>query len=199
MSGLVVGIFVGGASRRMGGVPKGLLPALECDGTTVVERTARLAQTVATEVVLVGTNEAYAHLGLRMLKDACSDAGPLAGVVSLLAHASAHGDDAIGLACDMPHLTISLLARLARADSSHPIVAPRDGDRWSALFARYRASRVLPTAEKYLAHANRSLQALFDAAGTFALALSDEERLTLSDWDAPADVERSRTNLRGEG
>jgi molybdopterin-guanine dinucleotide biosynthesis protein A len=192
MSDVVVGLLVGGASRRMGGRPKGLLPAIENDGTTIVERTLRLSRAIASEVVLVGAHEAYAHLGCSTLPDAAIGAGPLGGVAALLRHASERGMDAVGVACDMPYVTESLLLRLVRAEHGpSPIVAPREDGRWSTLFARYDAACVLPFASAQLATPDKSLQALFRKAGVWELPLSDEERCALSDWDAPADVERA--------
>lgn len=186
MSVGVVGIFVGGASRRMGGYPKGLLPATEKDGSTIVLRTLRLADAIASEVVLLGAHDAYRHLPCRTLVDEREGAGPLGGLVTLLSYAK--DSFAIGLACDMPYLTAPLLRRLATATDAAPIVAPRDGGRWSALFARYDAARVLPMARAHLVSENHSLQTLFEEARAHELPLSSEERLALKDWDHPGDM-----------
>jgi molybdopterin-guanine dinucleotide biosynthesis protein A len=57
----VAGVFVGGAARRMEGMPKGLL--LASDGRTLVEHTSSmLLEAGASEVVLVGRSTAYEHL-----------------------------------------------------------------------------------------------------------------------------------------
>jgi molybdopterin-guanine dinucleotide biosynthesis protein A len=182
----LVGIFVGGASRRMGGFPKGLLPD-RSGSTTVIERTLRLAEQVASQVVLVGARDEYARLGYPMLADARSGTGPLGGLVTLLEHAGA--GRVIGIACDMPHLTAPLLSRLASfAREGRPIVAPRETNRWSALFARYDAARVLPLARARLETTDTSLQALFHDAGAEELVLDDSERRALADWDTPDDL-----------
>jgi molybdopterin-guanine dinucleotide biosynthesis protein A len=192
MSVNVVGVFVGGKSRRMGGFPKGLLTF---EGVTIVERTIRLARTIASDVVLVGARPEYASLGCSMLPDARPDVGPLGGLVALLEHAKR--GVAIGVACDMPRLTESLLSRLADCEpGASPILAPRDGGRWSALFARYDAARVVPIARRRLAESDTSLQALFEELGTAELLLDDEERRNLSDWDTPDDIDGA-SELRG--
>jgi molybdopterin-guanine dinucleotide biosynthesis protein A len=186
MSVAVVGIFVGGASRRMGGFPKGLLRN-PSEGTTLIERTLRLAEQIASEVVLVGAREEYAGLGYPMLVDARSGVGPLGGLVTLLAHAGQ--GRALGVACDMPYLTALLLARLADFEGDkRPIVAPREANRYSTLFARYDAARVLPFAQARLETADTSLQALFNEAGAEELPLDESERRALADWDAPEDI-----------
>ena len=199
---LVAGIFVGGASRRMGGRPKGWLPAPEPDGggghVSVLERTVSLARSCCAEVVLVGRAEAYAKLQLPVVADATTAdggvaEGPLAGLVALLEHVGSGG--AIVLACDMPYLTAAMLARLAGFAPEAPAVAPRDpeGLVWSPLFARYDAVRVAPVARAKLERGERSLRAVLDAVETRELPLSPEERLALRDWDTPGDVDDPRT------
>jgi molybdopterin-guanine dinucleotide biosynthesis protein A len=138
-------------------------------------------------VVLVGENGAYTSLGLDALADARPNAGPLGGLVSLLERA---GDGAaIAVACDMPFLTAPLFARLASHAPSAAAVAPRDGDAWSPLFARYDASRVLAEAKRRLASESHALQPLLDAVGAEPLPLAPDEARALRDWDSPADIE----------
>jgi molybdenum cofactor guanylyltransferase len=185
--GIVAGIFVGGRSRRMGGNPKGLLVAP--DGGTILARTIALVREVADEVVLVGTNAAYASFDLPVLTDAAPDAGPLGALVALLDYAGERR--AIAIACDMPRITAELLARLAGEHDDAAIVAPRDGPRWSPLFARYDAPRALADARARLVAGVHSLQPLLDAMNARELVLNGEERRGLLDWDAPEDIDRS--------
>jgi molybdopterin-guanine dinucleotide biosynthesis protein A len=196
MSVDVVGIFVGGKSRRMGGFPKGLL-ILEC-GESILERTIRLAETIADDVVLVGARKEYESLGCPMIADARSDVGPLGGLVALLERA--HHGVAIGIACDMPYLTRAMLSKLADSGAGAcPIVAPREAGRWSALFARYDSERVLPFARARLAASDTSMQALFNEVGAAELAFDDEERRALYDWDTPDDMSGARAARADEG
>jgi molybdopterin-guanine dinucleotide biosynthesis protein A len=180
-----VGIFVGGQSRRMGGEPKGLL-RIAADGPTIDAGTIALARAITENVWLVGEHDAYAHLGLPMIPDAAPQAGPLGALVALLERVEA--GDAIALACDMPHVTEAMLARLATHEPGAVAVAPRSDDRWSPLFARYDAARVLPLARARLASGSRALQALLDAIGASELPLSESERVALHDWDSPEDI-----------
>jgi molybdopterin-guanine dinucleotide biosynthesis protein A len=181
---IVAGIFVGGASSRMGGRPKGLLATPS--GPTIVERLAALCANARLPAVLVGANEAYARLGLPTIGDAVPGAGPLAGLVGLLAGTDAAS--AIALACDLPHLTGALLERLARAPSAAAALAPLRDGRYEPLFARYDRARVLPLAEAQLATGDHSLQRLLRTAAAEPFPIADGEWPLLADWDEPADT-----------
>jgi molybdopterin-guanine dinucleotide biosynthesis protein A len=180
----VAGIFVGGSSRRMGGVPKGLLHAP--DGRTLVERTcSMLAVAGASEVVLVGAQAAYAYLGLPMLEDRPPRIGPLGGLVALLERAGE--GHALAIACDMPFVSTDIFEQLLAAHDA-PVVAPRQGGRWEPLCARYSAPSVLPIARRRAQGIRHSLQGLLDEACAAEIALTDEDLRRLRDWDTLADV-----------
>lgn len=181
---LVVGVFVGGASTRMGRT-KALLAAPE--GVTLVERQVRLARAIGAEVVLVGRRDDVPAIA-PVLDDARVDAGPLGGLVSLLTHAGER--PAIALACDMPFVSEDLLARLAEAPPAL-VLAPRREGRWEPLCARYDASRVLPVARETLARGALAMQGLLDALGAVELVLEPGEASLLDDWDTPTDVSGS--------
>lgn len=192
---MIAGIFVGGRSRRMGGRPKGLLLApADARGSraSIVLRTRALAREQCDEVVLVGSAEPYARLGVSAISDVTTSAGgahqgPLGGLVALLEHA-AHGP-VIALACDMPYLASSVLARLATFAPGAAAVAPHEDGVWSPLFARYDAARVAPVARAQLEAGERSLWRVLQAVDARELPLSPDERATLRDWDEPSDVE----------
>lgn len=175
---MIGGIFVGGAGTRMGGAAKGLL--LGPDGQPLVVRTAELLRAQGITPVLVGLRAEYTTM-LPALPDAVGATGPIAGLLALLEHAG--DEDAIALACDMPFLSASSLARLAAAPLAS-IVAPRRDGRWEPFFSRHRPRAVLPHAR---ALAGGSLQRLFDRAGAAELFVSPME---LRDWDTPEDVTR---------
>jgi molybdopterin-guanine dinucleotide biosynthesis protein A len=197
---IVGGIFVGGASRRMGGSPKGLLVAPS--GETILARAIALCEAAELEVVLVGDARAYASVAtmqrttaVMSLADEPPGIGPLGGIVALLAHASHRGArHAIALACDMPYVTLELLQRLSRDESDAAVVAPRRHDGahgWEPLCARYHVARVLPIARARALRGAHALQALLDDAGARELPLATSERAWLRDWDTPSD-RRSR-------
>jgi molybdopterin-guanine dinucleotide biosynthesis protein A len=183
----LLAIFVGGAARRMGGRPKGLLRAP--DGRSIVERWRDLATQLDLRAVLVGDARAYTQLEMDSVGDEVAGAGPLAGLVGLLRARPA--EQVIAVACDMPFVTADLLRRLAfteRDAPDAPILAPRRGGRYEPLFARYDRARVLPLAERQLAGGDRSLQKLLRDAGARDFVLSEDEWPQLADWDEPADA-----------
>jgi molybdopterin-guanine dinucleotide biosynthesis protein A len=186
MPPVVAGIFVGGASVRMGGRPKGLMPGP--GGSSLVDRLRKvLSEAGVLDVVLVGCHPAYGPLGLRALDDRPSSIGPLGGLVSLLRHASDSGARALALACDMPFVPLSLVKRLSlRSDA--PVVAPRRNDLWEPLCASYAAEQVLPMALRQATGTDHSLQKLLREAGAVELALEPDEARALTDWDAPEDI-----------
>jgi molybdenum cofactor guanylyltransferase len=186
---LVIGILVGGASRRMGGQPKGLLPA-PGGQERIVPRLLRLAEETLPGAVqvLVGTHDAYAELGVPMLGDALPGAGPVAGLVSLLRHASVVGRrEALLLACDLPHLTAELLLGLARYEFAGLALAPRIDGRFQPLFARYGVE-ALSLAEQALLGPDRSFQALLRSLNASVFPLTPAEERALVDWDEPGDL-----------
>lgn len=184
---VLAGVFVGGASRRMGGRPKGLLPGP--DGVTLVERWRMVLAGLGAAIVLVGESHAYEGLGLPMLKDNPPGIGPLGGLVALLRHAGAR--PTLALACDMPFVSRGLVERLLSAPRDAPIVAPRRDGRWEPLCGRYDPVRILPLAVAREASPNRSLQRLLDDAPTSELPLSRAEADELRDWDTPEDITTS--------
>jgi molybdopterin-guanine dinucleotide biosynthesis protein A len=187
---VLVGVLVGGASRRMGGQPKGLLLA-PGGQERIVPRLLRLTQEAlpGAECVLLGRHAAYLDLGVTLLNDASSGAGPLAGLVSLLRRAGElKKAQVLLLAGDLPRLSAALLVRLASFEADAPAVAPAPDGFFEPLFARYAPS-CLQAAERALASDNRSLQALLRQLGAAPFPLSVEERALLVDWDEPADID----------
>jgi molybdopterin-guanine dinucleotide biosynthesis protein A len=188
---VLVGIFVGGASRRMGGAPKGLL---EIDGEPLVARAIRVARSAGFEVVLVGRADAYAAVsgGCEAVADAPAGIGPLGGLSALLARA---GDGrAIAIGCDMPHVREAPLVALASSTSGAPIVAARRAPDapWEPLFARYDAKRVRPVLDAAIEAGERSFQRFFARVEVAELVLDEGSRDVLDDWDTPDDVRRVR-------
>jgi molybdenum cofactor guanylyltransferase len=181
---LVAGVFVGGASSRMGR-PKGLLLAPE--GRPLVERAVAILRGIGARVVLVGRATVYRGLGVPVVEDEPEGIGPLGGLVALLR--AAGGGTALALACDMPFVDDSLLERILDAPDA-PIVAPRRGERWEPLCARYAARSVLPQAQAQVEAGIHSMQALLERCGAREISLSPDDLSKLSDWDSPEDVQR---------
>lgn len=191
---LLGGIFIGGAARRMGGFPKGLLPD-PAEGLPLVARLGGLLREVGAGCVLIGERPEYQALGLPMLADSPPGVGPLGGLAALLEAAAQGGHDAVlALACDLPSVPLPLLRRLAQSagdsDEDEPdVLAPRQHHvgRWEALCARYRLTTLAPLRQT-LADGERSFQALFRRLRAKELPLCEAERLSLADWDEPGDL-----------
>jgi len=184
------GIFVGGASSRMGRA-KGLLRGPS--GEALVVQIAERLRAAGVTPVLVGVRPEYAGVGLPAIADARAGAGPLGGLVALLEAAGTQ--PALAVACDMPWVDAPLLARLVSAPPA-AVVAPRDSGRWEPLCARYDPAAVLALARDRLAHDQLALQGLLDAVGATPLALDDAELEKLRDWDTP-DVVTDPTTASG--
>jgi molybdenum cofactor guanylyltransferase len=187
---LIVGIFVGGRGLRLEGVAKGnlALPSGEKLGERLVLRCRRALPDAP--LVLVGEAQAYASLGLSALCDAPAGIGPLGGLRALLQHARALGQThAIALSCDLPYLEAPLIVRLSREAPDSDFLAPREGELWQTLVARYSVG-TLATIEAALAAGERALQRVIARLGTRAVELlvDERERAELRDWDVPDDA-----------
>lgn len=186
---LIVGVFVGGASRRMG-TSKGLLLAPDGTGRTLVERLVSEVDRAfpGVVVVLVGKREEYRRLGYEFVEDEIPDSGPLSGVVGLLAEAQRRGlSRVLCVACDHPFLRAELLRRLVEEHEQASICCPFLDDRYQPLVARY-AVHLYSELHLALAAGQRALQPLLRNHKAARLELSAAERESLRDWDEPADI-----------
>jgi molybdenum cofactor guanylyltransferase len=184
----LLGIFVGGRSRRMGGQPKGRLPS-PTTGAPLIVALAHAGRAAGLEPVLVGDASPYADLvpDVPRLADDPPGVGPLGGLSALLAHAGE--GRAVAVACDMPHVTAEVLADLW-AQPAAPVVAARrtpDGP-WEPLLARYDAPSVAPFLRQILATGERSFQGLLGRLQVHPWVPTGEAARTLEDWDRPEDV-----------
>jgi molybdopterin-guanine dinucleotide biosynthesis protein A len=177
----------------MGGVAKGLLTA-PVGKETLVERLLRVSHEALGEheSVLVGYAPAYAELGLSFVEDEPAGAGPLGGLRALLETAARRGNGSvIALACDLPYVNASLIARLAAHARQATAVAPRPDGIWQPLVARYTPQAALFAAGTALAAGERALHCVLDRLGSGAveLPLAPGEDALLRDWDHPDDLD----------
>ncbi len=130
-------VLVGGRSLRMRR-DKALLP---WHSSSLVEEVASGVASAAGNVALVGDPRRYSHLGFDCLPDLRPGLGPLAGLEAALQ--SQRGELNLVVACDMPGLESTLLARLlheADASGAECVVAREVDGTVHPLCAVYRSS-----------------------------------------------------------
>jgi len=189
---LLVGIFVGGGGRRLGGVAKGLLKAPGSEATLIERLLGELRDAVPlAPIVLVGRAEAYGALSLPALADNPPGVGPLGGAISLFEEAQRRNlRSVLALTCDLPRVGSALLARLAsEAPHAAALVTTQQGVR-NPLVARYAAAAALTAAREALQKNFRSVQSVLDAlnGGVMTLTQTTAEESSLADWDEPSDL-----------
>lgn len=181
----IVGVFVGGASSRMGR-PKGLLE--HPSGGTLLEHIVGAVTEASYACVLVGEASAYAGLvpHVPRLADHVRGIGPIGGLSALLAEPHEH---AISVACDMPFVDAAVLRTLA-TDARAGCVAAWNED--AAMFEPMLARWHTPTARSAVAEAiaahRYSLAKLLAGLGAHPCLAS----AATVDWDTPEDVGRTR-------
>ena len=107
--GVSAAILAGGRARRFGGADKASLPI---GRARIIDRQLAALSAVADDIRIVASDgDRYAGLGVRVIADAISGAGPLGGLYSALLDASR--DRVFILACDLPFVTAALFERLA--------------------------------------------------------------------------------------
>lgn len=191
-------ILAGGASSRMGR-PKALLPF---GPERLIERQVRLLRPLCQELLIVTNDpEAFALLGLPMIKDHSPGQGPLAGLEAGLG--AANQPLVLAVACDMPFLSGKVITALYTHLTDDVLAAvPRAPDGPEPLCALWRRT-ALSAIQGALAAGQRSPQRLLEQLpvawleGEALTALGDPSRLFLN-CNTPADYERA-LQLREEG
>ena len=174
-------LLTGGASRRLGGVPKA---TLRRDGERLVDRGARLLGAVCSTVLEVGPGYGSGP----STHETPSGGGPL---TALAAGAAALGTAAeqdrpvLALAVDLPFVDVPLLRWLAEHPSSATIVPLVDGVP-QTLCARY-APDAMGVAAELLASGERSLRSLL--AVVPIVEVGEDEWGTVADASSFADVD----------
>lgn len=149
-------VLAGGASRRMGGVDKGLLPL---SGRPLVEWVlSRIRPQVDAVLISANRNEAaYAAFGHPVLRDLIPGfPGPLAGILRGLE--SAPTDLVLVVPCDTPFLPDDLTARLADALGDGALAVPVAGGRPQNAICLLKRD-LAPDLAAFLAEGGRGVEA----------------------------------------
>lgn len=190
----VLGILVGGASSRMRGFPKGLLPSPTAARERTLIETLLLefrAAAPASSVVLLGHNAAYAGLRLPFLPDTPTGVGPIGGLRALLLEGERKQRRVVLCSCDLPFVDRVLFRRLLSECPDATALAVKREDWFEPFPSRFDASRALPELDRQLAQGRHSLVTLLSALGASELLLAPGEERYVRDWDEPSDVEAS--------
>ncbi|HTA88366.1 MAG TPA: molybdenum cofactor guanylyltransferase [Polyangiaceae bacterium] len=193
MTDLIIGIFVGGAGKRMGGVAKGSLKTPAGD-ETLLTRLLRICADSAPEAVvyLVGQAPSYATLGLTQLADEPREVGPIGGLRSLLRQAQADGARrALALACDLPFIDQTMI-RLLSAPLDSAARVPVVAGRFQPLAATYAPIPGLAAIDRALAANQHALMRVLAELGTDTerFEVDGQHAHAFRDWDTPDDIAR---------
>ena len=168
-SDVAAAILAGGQARRFGGRDKSRLVV---GGRTIIVRQLDVLQQVAGEVFIVGpTDGRFADVGVPVHADRVAGGGALGGLVTALEVARA--DRVIVVACDLPFLEASVLARLVELAEGHDAAWVRGARGPEPLVACYQRSCRDRLAARLAAGDRR----LSDLASVLALAWLDDAEL----------------------
>jgi molybdopterin-guanine dinucleotide biosynthesis protein A len=174
--------LAGGMSRRMG-TDKALL-SLEPGGPPLLAIVLELLAAIADEVFVVANDAGrYERFGAAVVPDVYAGTGALGGIHAAVHHASR--DHCLVVACDMPLLSLPLLARMAREPRDYDALVPAlpgesrqgRGMIYQTLHAIY-AKTCLPAIETRLDHGELQVIGFFDYVCVRTLDLAEVAR-----WD----------------
>ncbi len=164
-------VLVGGASSRMG-TNKAFLPL---DGQPLVLYVAKTVASVAGSAMLVGSRAVYGHLGLKVIPDARTGYGPLAGIEAALDSTAA--DFNLIVACDLPGLSAGLFDAIFTAAEAQPeadITMPAGPEPLCAVYRK----RALPLIRAALDRGTRKVTDAFDQLLVQTVAIGAESDFT---------------------
>ncbi|MDM8213365.1 molybdenum cofactor guanylyltransferase [Enterococcus hirae] len=184
------GVILGGGKSSRMGFDKALL---HVNGHYVVPQTAAKLKKIFPEVVLVAdTTKKFSKIeafqSLPIWTDRYQAAGPLGGLATGLK--SAKTPYVFLTACDMPHLSLEGIKRLAEAGQADAqVILYRYQDRLETLFAFYHQS-CLATFESQLAAGEGQIRRHFDALNVQVVTVPQDLSLDFSNVNTPADLYR---------
>jgi molybdopterin-guanine dinucleotide biosynthesis protein A len=193
-------VLAGGASRRLGGVPKGLEVV---GGRRIVDAVADALRPVSSQLVLAA-NDARADewlSGVTVVRDTYVGSGGLAGVEAALA-ANPDAPGALVVAWDMPFASSALLRLLlAGADAAHAalVVPQSDPPHGIEPFCAYYSASLRTALTAFLQAGGgaardfvRQVETVHQIPIAEVARIGDPSRLFLS-VNTPEDLERARS------
>lgn len=175
-------VLAGGASRRMGR-DKALL---ERQGRPCICLLADRVREAAGNVTIIGPPGRYAELGYPVVGDRTPGLGPLGGLATALG--LGYAPWSLLIACDLLHLPVELLVRLARATdiAGADCVAAASSERGlEPLCAAYHA-RVAPLVDRLIESKHLKMRDFLAQIRVVAVPAADPRELvnlnTPEDW-----------------
>jgi molybdenum cofactor guanylyltransferase len=176
-------VLAGGASRRMG-TPKA---QLEIGGQTLLQRILdALALAGLPEAVVVGGDQSWSA-GATWVPDEYPNEGPLAGLVTALAHVSTPW--ILLLSCDLVAADPNQLSYLIEhANSATDVVVPDHLGKLQLLHALYRRSALTGSANRFR-DGERRLGSVLDGLRVQIISATDELQKSVRDVDTPEEFQ----------
>ena len=192
---LSAAILAGGKSRRMG-QPKALL---EIDGIPVIDRVAQVLRQITSELlIIVSLDASPVELnisGAKIITDQAPNRGPLMAIFTALQATSA--SHCLVLACDLPLITVPILAEMIRVVDTYDAVVPLTGNGYEPLCSVYTQS-CLPVIKSRIERNQLSVHQLLTDLRIYAFSEWQEVDPTGSaflNMNTPADYEIAKQLL----
>ena len=183
-------IVAGGQSRRMGGLPKGLVRR---DGETLARRSLALFRDLFGELLVVASDPApWAGLSVRVVPDAIAGKGAPGGLHAALA--AARTGWIFAAACEMPFLSAAAIGFLAARRGAAPAVLVEWERGLEGLHA-FWSRAALPTVERMLREGDPSIRAIAAAVGARVVTAEEWRRVdpvgrSFENVNSPEDLRR---------
>lgn len=179
-------ILAGGKSSRMGRAKALLL----FDGEPLIVHIVRALQSLFDNIVVVAApDQELPELPVTLARDEIAYRGPVSGIYHGLS-ATRHEVSFVG-SCDMPFLSLPLIAHLVSQIGDHDVVVPEWDGRYQPLFAVYRRAVTPHLAEQLRREELRPIF-LFDKVRTRKITAEEIRRYdadgsSFSNMNTPAD------------
>jgi molybdenum cofactor guanylyltransferase len=185
-------ILAGGMGTRLGGVKKALV---EVGGAPVVQRVLDVVAPLVAETILVDNDQGLAYLGLRIVPDVETRAGPLTALYSGLAAATS--PLCLVLACDMPFLGRQLLQWLIDQSAEADVVMPVVEGHLEPMHTVYRREPCLAAIERARGQGQQRMTAFLRDVRVREIAepelrARDPQLHSFLNVNTPEDLQRAR-------
>jgi len=183
-------ILAGGKSRRMGRDKAWLDLG---DGVPLVRRVADALANVASEIVVVATDQRFAALGFPVVPDRYGEKGAFGGIATAVA--ATGGELVCVAACDMPWPSPAVYQLLLRLVDGYDVAIPKVAEELETMHAVYRRT-CLPAMERALARGDMRVISFFAEVRVREVSADeiravDPRLVAFENLNTPEDLERA--------